>query len=85
MSDEKNSDEQPVQQIQHSSATARIPDEIGRGVFATAVIVLHGPNEYTIDFIQSPRVQIVLQRDHPAACCGKPVCTCLRTGTRKVP
>ncbi|MEO2000487.1 MAG: DUF3467 domain-containing protein [Pirellulales bacterium] len=45
--------EQPVQQIQHSSATARIPDEIGRGVFATAVIVLHGPNEYTIDFIQS--------------------------------
>ena len=53
MSDEKNPDEQPVQQIQHSSATARIPDEIGRGVFATAVIVLHGPNEYTIDFIQS--------------------------------
>ena len=56
MSDEKHPDdnpEQPVQQIQHSSATARIPDEIGRGVFATAVIVLHGPNEYTIDFIQS--------------------------------
>ncbi|MDA9718464.1 DUF3467 domain-containing protein [Planctomycetaceae bacterium] len=53
MSDEKNPDEQPVQQIQHSSATARIPDEIGRGVFATAVIVLHGPNEYTIDFLQS--------------------------------
>ncbi len=56
MSDGKHPDdnpEQPVQQIQHSSATARIPDEIGRGVFATAVIVLHGPNEYTIDFIQS--------------------------------
>jgi len=56
MSDEnhpENNPEQPVQQIQHSSATARIPDEIGRGVFATAVIVLHGPNEYTIDFIQS--------------------------------
>ena len=56
MSDEKhpeNNPEQPVQQIQHSSATARIPDEIGRGFFATAVIVLHGPNEYTIDFIQS--------------------------------
>ncbi len=45
--------EQPLQQIQHSSATARIPDEIGRGVFATAVIVLHGANEYTIDFVQS--------------------------------
>jgi len=45
--------EQPLQQIQHSSATARIPDQIGRGVFATAVIVLHGANEYTIDFVQS--------------------------------
>ncbi len=56
MSDEKlpeDNPERPVQQIQHSSATARVPDEIGRGVFATAVIVLHGPNEYTIDFIQS--------------------------------
>jgi len=52
MNDEQP-EKQPVQQIQHSSATARIPDEIGRGVFATAVIVLHGPNEYTIDFIQS--------------------------------
>ena len=47
------SPEQPLQQIQHSSATARIPDEVGRGVFATAVIVLHGANEYTIDFVQS--------------------------------
>ena len=56
MSDEHHPEEnpeQPVQQIQHSSATARVPDEIGRGVFATAVVVLHGPNEYTIDFIQS--------------------------------
>ncbi|MBT7727917.1 MAG: DUF3467 domain-containing protein, partial [Planctomycetaceae bacterium] len=52
MTDEPNP-EQPVQQIQHSSATARIPDEIGRGVFATAVIVLHGVHEYTIDFVQS--------------------------------
>ena len=52
MTDEPNP-EQPVQQIQHSSATARIPGEIGRGVFATAVIVLHGTHEYTIDFVQS--------------------------------
>lgn len=56
MTDEPTPDpppEQPLQQIQHSSATARIPDEVGRGVFATAVIVLHGANEYTIDFVQS--------------------------------
>ena len=56
MSEEVNPEQnpdQPLQQIQHSSATARIPDHIGRGVFATAVIVLHGANEYTIDFVQS--------------------------------
>jgi len=56
MTDESNTDptpDQPLQQIQHSSATARIPDDVGRGVFATAVIVLHGANEYTIDFVQS--------------------------------
>lgn len=45
--------EQPVQQVQHASATARVPDQIGRGVFATGVIVLRGPNEYAIDFVQS--------------------------------
>ncbi len=45
--------EPPIQQIQHSAATARIPDSVGRGVFSTGVIVLHGPNEYTIDFVQS--------------------------------
>lgn len=45
--------DQPVQQVQHTSATARVPDQIGRGVFATGVIVLRGPNEYAIDFVQS--------------------------------
>ena len=45
--------EQPLQQVQHASATARVPDQIGRGVFATGVIVLRGPNEYAIDFVQS--------------------------------
>jgi hypothetical protein len=45
--------EQPLQQIHHSAATARVPDSIGRGVFSTGVIVLHGPNEYMIDFVQS--------------------------------
>lgn len=45
--------DQPIQHIQHSAATARIPDQVGRGVFATGVIVLHGPNEYAIDFVQS--------------------------------
>lgn len=46
-------DDRPLQQIEHSSATARVPDPVGRGVFATAAVVLHGPNEFTIDFLQS--------------------------------
>ena len=46
-------DDRPLQQIEHSAATARVPDPVGRGVFATAAVVLHGPNEFTIDFIQS--------------------------------
>jgi hypothetical protein len=46
-------DDRPLQQIQHSTATARVPDPVGRGVFATAAVVLHGANEFTIDFIQS--------------------------------
>lgn len=51
-SDEPNPD-RPLQQIEHSSATARVPDAVGRGVFATAAVVLHGPNEFTLDFLQS--------------------------------
>lgn len=43
----------PLEQVQHNSPTARVPDPIGRGVFATGVIVLRGPNEYAIDFVQS--------------------------------
>jgi hypothetical protein len=39
--------------VQHTSATARVPEPIGRGIFATGVIVLRGPNEYAIDFVQS--------------------------------
>ena len=74
--------EQPVQQIQHSSATARIPDEIGRGVFATAVIVLHGPNEYTIDFIQSlARPNRVAARIILPPVCGEPIRTRFRAST----
>lgn len=46
-------EDRPLQQIEHSTATARVPDPVGRGMFATAAVVLHGPNEFTLDFIQS--------------------------------
>lgn len=41
------------QEVQHNPATARVPDAIGRGVFATGAIVMHGPHDFVIDFVQS--------------------------------
>lgn len=41
------------QEVQHNPATARIPDHVGRGVFATGAIVMHGPHDFVIDFVQS--------------------------------
>ena len=46
-------EKKPLQQIQHSSVTARVTDAVGQGVFATAAIVLGSPHEFTIDFLQS--------------------------------
>ena len=46
-------DDRPLQKIEHAPATARIPDAVGRGVFATGAIVLHGTDEFAIDFVQS--------------------------------
>jgi hypothetical protein len=56
MNDDPSDDspeDRPLQQIEHSAATARVLDAIGRGVFATGAVVLHGPNEFMVDFIQS--------------------------------
>lgn len=41
------------QEVQHSPATARVPDAVGRGVFSTHAIVMQGAHEFMIDFIQS--------------------------------
>jgi hypothetical protein len=41
------------QEVQHTSATARVPDAVGRGLFATGAIVMHGAHDVLIDFIQS--------------------------------
>src|SRR4029079_18066543 len=41
------------QEVQHSPATARVPDAVGRGVFSTHAIVMQGAHEFLIDFIQS--------------------------------
>lgn len=64
---------QPLEQLQHVSATARVPDPIGRGMFATGAIVLHGPNEYTIDFVQSlaPPSRVAARVNLPPAVAGQ--------------
>jgi hypothetical protein len=41
------------QEVQHSPATARVPDAVGRGLFSTGSIVMHGAHDVLIDFIQS--------------------------------
>lgn len=41
----------PPQPKQHFSS--RVPDGIGRGAFGTAVIVMSGPTEFVLDFIQN--------------------------------
>jgi hypothetical protein len=39
------------QRIQHAPITARVPERIARGVFATGVIVIDGPYEFVLDFV----------------------------------
>lgn len=41
-----------LQHLRHSPATARVPEAVGRGVFATGVIILNNPHELVIDFVQ---------------------------------
>jgi Protein of unknown function (DUF3467) len=40
------------QQITHSPVSARVPERVARGVMCTGVIVLTGPNEFILDFVQ---------------------------------
>ncbi len=39
-----------TQQVQHSQIAARVPEKIGRGVFANGVLVVQGPQEFVLDF-----------------------------------
>src|SRR5579884_940561 len=40
------------QQIQHSPASARVPEKVSRGVFSTGLIVLQAGQEFVFDFLQ---------------------------------
>lgn len=39
------------QEFQFTPVSARVPERVARGVFATGAIVLQGPDEFIIDFI----------------------------------
>ncbi len=50
--DESQQDENKQQQVRADHLSARIPEAVGRGVFSTGAIVMTGPNEFVLDFIQ---------------------------------
>lgn len=59
-------DDKPLERVQSANLTARVPDGVAAGVFATGAIVLQSPTEVMIDFVQglaNPRriaVRVVL-------------------------
>ena len=50
------------QHVQHSPVGARLPEHVTPGVFCTGVIVMEGPQEFVLDFVQTlcrpPRVGV---------------------------
>ena len=42
-----------VQKIAHDPVAARVPERVSRGVFSTGVLVLEGPGEFVLDFLQA--------------------------------
>lgn len=45
--------EQPEPPPQRQHLSARVPEGVSRGVFSTGVLVMTGPNEFILDFIQN--------------------------------
>lgn len=45
-------DEPSEEQIQVKHVSARVPEHVSRGAFSTGAIVMTGPNEFIIDFVQ---------------------------------
>lgn len=57
--DPGQNDPQPTQppgavneQVQHSSVSARVPAQVGKGVFSTGAVVFDGAHEFVVDFLQ---------------------------------
>lgn len=41
-----------AQQFQHQPVAARVPERLGRPISTTGMLVLDGPNEFVLDFLQ---------------------------------
>jgi hypothetical protein len=54
-------DDMHSQQVQAHHVTARVPEHVRRGVFSTGIILITGPSEFVIDFLQNigPPAQVV--------------------------
>ena len=51
----KNDEVPLVQQFKQNQVGARLPEHLAAGAFATGAVVLQGPNEFMIDFVQALR------------------------------
>ncbi len=52
-----------VETFSHAPVAARVPERIGRGTFCTGQVILDGPKEFVIDFLQGlTRPYQVVQR-----------------------
>jgi hypothetical protein len=49
--DGKEGNDHLQQEFQFTPVSARVPEKVAKGVFATGAIVLQGPDEFIIDFI----------------------------------
>lgn len=49
------------QQVQARHISARVPEHVRRGVFSTGIIVITGPSEFVVDFVQNigPPAQVI--------------------------
>src|SRR5256885_13741852 len=41
------------QEFRHQPVSARVPERLTRGILSTGVLVLDGPNEFVLDFMQA--------------------------------
>lgn len=71
MGGQENDPDESLERVQAASLTARVPDSVAVGVFATGTIVLQSATEVMIDFVQGvarpQRIGVRVVMPHPVA------------------